>query len=633
MCGIAGLVGRFSPADLDGMLDAMRLRGPDGIGSWRDMGAGVQLGHRRLAIIDLASGDQPMVSADGTRVIVFNGEIFNYRDLRGGLEARGWNFRSASDTEVLLAGLALEGEAFLSRIIGMFALALWNARERTLLLARDRMGIKPLYLAETPNGLAFASELKALLKLPGVDATLDPQALDAYLALRYVPAPLTMVRGVRKFPAAHWARLSPGESPQPVRWWDVQACSGAGAVSPEQERDLDWLLTDATRKCLVSDVPYGVFLSGGVDSGLIAGLTARLSPEPVRTYSIGFAGLIDEREEARAAARAIGTRHQDWELIPEDLRRLPAVARAVDEPFPDPIVLAMDMLAERSGRDVKVILTGEGADELFGGYVHHPHMYLLDRLARWVPGPLLRLGGWAAAHLPVAATDRLFDYPVPPGRKGRDRLAGLARVAGDEVERYFGYVSIFTAEERAGLLSDAVLGKGRGCAIVADLLRQGESSFIDRLWTMEHKTWLVDNILFKQDKTLMAHSVEGRAPFCDHRLVEFAFGLPLSARLGGGHRKAALRAAARRLVPELPAQGRKKAFMIPMDGPYGTEIRSLAGDILTSRRFRDLGLFRGSTIESLLKEFPSPSFLVGKQILSLTMLGLWEREVLGNLPG
>lgn len=630
MCGIAGLLGAdFSPAILDDMLGRMRHRGPDGQGVWREAEAGIQLGHARLAIIDLATGDQPMWSPDGRHVIVFNGEIYNYRELRPDLAARGWSFRTASDTEVLLAGLVLDGPDFLSRTIGMFALALWDCRDRTLLLARDRMGIKPLYVAQTPAGLAFASELKSLLAVPGVDAALDPAALDAYLSVRYVPAPLTMVRGVRKFPAAHWARLRLGETPAPVQWWDVRFQSRAGAITPAEEEELDWLLTDAVRLCLVSDVPYGAFLSGGVDSGVVTGLMARQSAQKVRTYSIGFAGLIDEREEARATAAAIGTDHHDWELTPDDLRRLPDVVAGVDEPFPDPIVLAMDLLAERAVRDVKVILTGEGADELFGGYVHHPHMLLLDRVAGRVPNSLLRLGGWAAGHLPVAAVDRLFDYPAPPGRKARDRLAGLVRHAGDEVERYLAYVSIFDAADRAALLAPMVRESGRGLDRVAALLKDGDGAFMDRLWTCEYKTWLTDNILFKQDKTLMAHSVEGRVPFCDHRLVEMAARLPLSARLGGGRRKVALRDAARRLVPELPAQGKKKAFMIPMDGPYGAVIREMAGDLLGSARFRDLGLFQPQAVDALLAEFPTPSFLVGKQILSLTMLALWERQVLG----
>lgn len=629
MCGIAGLLGDFPAGTMAAMLGRMRHRGPDGEGVWKDEAAGIRLGHRRLAIIDLDTGGQPMDSPDGRHVMVFNGEIYNYRDLRPGLMAKGWEFRTASDTEVLLAGLVLEGPSFLDRTIGMFALALWDRHRRSLFLARDRMGIKPLYVAETPAGLAFASEVKSLLAVPGVSREIDLAALDAYLAVRYVPAPLTMVRGIRKFPAAHHATLRRGETLSPHRWWDIRFRSGPGPVGRDQEERLDELLTDAVRQCLVSDVPVGAFLSGGVDSGVVAGLMARLSPQPVRTYAVGFAGIADEREEARATAAALGTRHHDWELVPGDLRRLPEVVAGVDEPFPDPIVLAMDMLAERAGRDVKVVLTGEGADELFGGYVHHPHLHLLDQMAGRLPRGLLAVGGAAAGILPVWLVNRLFDYPAPPGRPARDRLAALVRSAGTEAGRYLTYVSIFDASDRRALLARPA-GQSALAAIAA-LLKDGGGAFIDRLWTTEYKTWLADNILFKQDKTLMAHSVEGRVPFCDHRLVDLAAGLPLSARLAGRRRKAALRDAARRLVPELPAQGRrKKAFMIPMEGAYGAVIRELAGDVLTSRRFRDLGLFRPEAVDRLLSGFPEPSFLAGKQILSLAMFGLWADKVLGE---
>jgi asparagine synthase (glutamine-hydrolysing) len=632
MCGIAGLLGHgFGDGLVEDMLTCMHLRGPDGSGVWRELDQEVQLGHARLAIIDLITGDQPMRSPDGRYVIVFNGEIYNYLELKPALEAKGWRFRTASDTEVLLAGLVLEGEAFLSNTIGMFAIALWDRQERRLFLARDRMGIKPLYYAETPDGLAFGSELKALAKIPKVDCGIDLDALESYLRLRYTPAPATILRGVRKFPAAHYAWITPGREWTPVQWWDVHFSSvDRGIPQGQLNERLDWLLRDAVRLCMRSDVPYGAFLSGGVDSGVVTGLMADLAGEPVRTYSVGFRGLMDEREDAAATARAIGTQHQAFELSPEDLRSLPSVICAVDEPFPDPIVLAMDRLAGLAGHDVKVILTGEGADELFGGYVHHPHMLLLDRLSRWVPQGLLDVGSCLAAHVPVGLVNRYFDYPAPPGRKARDRLARVFRCAKDETERYMSYVSVFGDQDLDALLTGEVRAAARGSATkrVAMLLGEGDGAFIDRLWRCEYKTWLTDNILFKQDKTLMAHSVEGRVPFCDHRLVEFAAALPLSARLNWGMNKVALRHAARRLVPALPDHARKRAFMIPLDGSYGAVIREMACDLLNSARFRGLGLFRPQAVDALLDEFPAPSFLVGKQILSLTMFALWEREVL-----
>ncbi|MCW0234572.1 MAG: asparagine synthase (glutamine-hydrolyzing) [Ferrovibrio sp.] len=628
MCGIAGWIGNGPQFEqMSYMLDQMGHRGPDGRDQWSDRDAGVVLGHLRLAIIDLNTGNQPMISPDGRYVIVYNGEIYNYLELRPQLEARGWVFRTTSDTEVLLAGLAQEGPDFFHKTIGMFALALWDRMERKLLLARDRMGIKPLYIAETAHGIAFASELKSLLRLPGVSREIDPAALESYLTLRYVPSPATMVKGIRKFPAAHYGWVQSGRLSM-TRWWDIDFNSRSGDITPMEAEQLDWHLQDAVRLCLRSDVPYGAFLSGGVDSGVVVGLMARESAVPVRTYSIGFSGIADERQSAASVARAIGTSHQELELAPQDLMRLPETIRLVDEPFPDPIILAMSSLAERARRDVKVILTGEGADELFGGYVHHKQMMQLSAIAPYVPQACLNLAARMAQRVPMRLLDRLFDYPVPPGPEARERLAKLLRAARSPAGRYLAFVSLFDEEDRERLLQEA--GHDEGVRRVRDELTGSKNSAIDQLWRFEHKAWLVDNILLKQDKTLMAHSVEGRVPFCDHRLVELAARLPLSARLGPGAGKSALRDAARRLVPELPPSGPKHAFMIPQEGAYAAVIRDLAGDSLGSQRFRELGLFRRQAIDTLLTKLTKPSLLPSKQVLALTMFAIWEREVLAS---
>lgn len=631
MCGIVALLGDgFTVAQMDHMLTLMAHRGPDGDGQWADPGAGLQLGHVRLSIIDVDGGAQPMTSPDERYALTFNGEIYNYLELRGDLEASGWRFRTSSDTEVLLAGLALEGPEFLVKTIGMFALALWDRETRALLLARDRMGIKPLYIAETATGLAAASEMKSLLALPGVSRDIDPDALEAWLTLRYVPAPQTMLKGIRKFPAGHYAWVRGGEM-EMTRWWDIEFESPSGPVTPEQAEQLDWYLSDAVRLCMRSDVGYGVFLSGGVDSSLVAGLMAQHSAEPVRTYSIGFAGSLDEREDARAVAAALGTQHTECELRPEDLRRLPDVVRSIDEPFPDPIVLAMDQLAALAAKDQKVALTGEGADELFAGYVHHPHLARLDRWSRHVPQPLLDVAGKLAGLTPVALTDRLFDYPVPPGKSARDRVGELIRNARTPSLRYLTFVSMFGKRDIESLLEHDASPPANWRQALAALDRDTATTRpIDRLWQYEHRAWLADNILFKQDKSLMAHSIEGRVPFCDHRLVELVARLPLSARLGGRTSKPALRAAACRLVPRLPPASRKKTFMIPLDGAYGATIREMAGDLVTFDRLRDLGPFRPEALKQLLARFTASQFIEGKQVQALLMLTLWQDAVRDN---
>jgi asparagine synthase (glutamine-hydrolysing) len=639
MCGIAGLIGLDAAREtLAEMLALMRHRGPDGEGLWRDAEADLWLGHKRLAIIDLSTGDQPMESADGRFVITFNGEIYNYRELRPELERRGWPFRTASDTEVLLAGLAVEGPSFLEKTVGMFAFALWDRKERRLMLARDRVGVKPLYYAEPKHGgLAFASEVKSLLALGGVPREIDPGALDAYLALRYVPAPRTMIKGIRKFPPGHYALFQDGRLSF-TRYWSVSFDSGSKPIDEQEAKEeLIALLKDSVRLRLRSDVPFGAFLSGGLDSALIVGLMAQIAPEPVRTYSIGFEGVDDERPRARQIAKAAGAKHTEFVLAPKDLARLPEVAWYLDEPFPDPIVLAMSLLAERARGDVKVILTGEGSDEIFAGYVHHPHLHLLSRAAPFVPAPLFRAGAFAASHVPVALVDRLFDYPTPPRERGRARLAGLLRAAKDEPLRYLAYVSLFTEEERRRLLSSRLRGAiespwSVASTVAARFETLGNRLPIDRIWTLEYDTWLPDNILFKQDKTLMSHGIEGREPYCDHRLVEFAAKLPLSCRLSRGRNKVLLRAAAADIFPDLPPAEGKKAFVVPLDGAYGRVVREMAGDVLRGSRFRGLGLFDNRAVESLLAEFPNPSFLVGRQIMALVMFALWHEAVMSAPP-
>lgn len=628
MCGIAGLLGvNFSDRSLHMLLEHMQHRGPDGQGTWIDSNAGIRLGHVRLSIIDLNTGGQPMHSADGRYVIVYNGELYNYLELKSDLEKDGFQFVTTSDTEVMLAGLSCYGPTFLDRTIGMFALALWDRSCRTLLVARDRMGIKPLYFAETRQGFAFASELKALLRLPGVSAELNQDALLAYFGLRYVPSPDTMVQGVRKLPAAHYFLFRDGLRTE-KRWWNLRFESRPMESCRSSEERLDWLLTDAVKLCLRSDVPVGAFLSGGIDSGLIAALMAKHSSRAVNTYSIGFESTIDERVAAHAVAEAIGTNHFEFALAPADIRRLPEVVRALDEPFPDPIVLAMSLLAEKSRESVKVVLTGEGADELFGGYVHHPHLRFLDSLAAVVPSKILTLAGRLAASAPLSLVNRLISYTVPLARKDAQRIQALLENADNPIERYLAYISLFSRGDRERLFGTHETAMPRLISRVTDgLSSERDRSYMDKVWEIEHRYWLTDNILFKQDKTLMAFGVEGRVPFCDHRLVEFAATLPLSSRLGWRSNKVALRRAALRIAPMLPKASTKKAFMVPMDGVYGTEMRTLAGDILGSSEFRALRLFDQSVIDELLAQFPSPSLVAGKQLLAVLMFALWNREV------
>jgi asparagine synthase (glutamine-hydrolysing) len=633
MCGIAGLIGDIARRDIVArMLTDMQHRGPDAKNVWSDPNGQILFGHLRLSIIDLSTGDQPMTSPDQRYTIISNGEIYNYLELRPALEQRGWRFRTSSDTEVLLAGLALEGPQFLTKTNGMFAFALWDAHARKLLLARDRMGVKPLYYAEPrPGEFAFASDARALLELGSVRRDLDPAALNAYLALRYVPTPLTMFRHVKKFPAGHYAIYQDSRLSF-VKYWEVifESQSSQRWSQTSALDELEELLSDAVRIRLRSDVPYGAFLSGGLDSSVAVALMGRYAGEPIRTYSIGFSEEVDEREDALLIAQRLETRHHAIELKPNDFYQLSDVALAVDEPFPDPIVLAMVMLARHARKDVKVILTGEGADELFGGYVHHPHLLLLAHVAPLLPQFAWNVTAALAQHAPTGLLDKLFNYPQSGGPQLRQRLAGLLRSATLETERYLAYISLFTNTERQSLLAPAFQETSDESLelFVSKQLTQLPGNWMDRLWTFEHRYWLTDNILFKQDKTLMAESVEGREPFCDYRLVEFAARLPVAARISGNQNKVLLREAARRIIQHFPPPSRKKkAFVVPLRGKYGAVLSEMARDVLSTTHFRNLGIFNQTVVDALLAQFPNPSFLVGRQVMALMMFALWHERV------
>ncbi len=636
MCGIAGIIGAgASGKSIDGMLSLMHHRGPDGDGVWKSPGGSCVLGHKRLSIIDIAGSPQPMASPDGRYHIVFNGEIYNYLELRPELERQGWVFATKGDSEVLLAGLVLQGTSFLDAITGMFAFALWDEQEQSLLLARDRVGIKPLYYGyDEADRLVLGSELKSVVHGRASGFKVNPLALDYYLSLRYVPGPLTMVEGISKFPTGHWGLWKNGKLTL-NRYWDISFVAKPPADGPsytEAVDEVERLLSNAVRLRMRSDVPYGAFLSGGVDSAVVTALMASHTDKPVKTYSVGFDDFEDECDDARAMARALGADHTEFSLRPDDLYDLGDVAWSIDEPFPDPIVLAMHKLAEKAQKDVKVILTGEGADELFGGYVHHPHMALLDRMFKWLPSPALKLGGAMAASLPMFVIDRLFNYPQSPGKQGRARLKGLLVSAKEPLQRYLTYVSLLSEQERRVLLSPSLEDELPSLEERLQPLQR----FFDRpekgddsaaLWKLEYKMWLADNILFKQDKALMGCSIEGRVPFCDHHLVEFASKLPFDYKIAEGINKRVLRSVADKRLPPVEGTTKKKAFMVPLTGAYGKITVEIAEDVLGKKGLASRGLFREDALQELMRSVSNPSFLAGKQIMALVMFELWMRAM------
>ncbi|HET7507057.1 MAG TPA: asparagine synthase (glutamine-hydrolyzing) [Solirubrobacterales bacterium] len=615
MCGICGLVAgerdrgpdREAVARMSGRLVH---RGPDDDGIFCE--GPVALAARRLSIIDLAGGHQPIENEDGSAVVVQNGEIYNYRELKGELERAGHRFATDCDTEVLVHGYEEWGEIFVERLRGMFAIALWDKRRRRLLLARDRFGIKPLYYRDAGGGLGFASELKAMLEQPGFSREIDPRAVAAYLAFNSIPAPLTIFKQARKLPPGHLLTWEGGEVA--LRRYARPGPSPAGELrsgsAEELAAELREVLDDSVRAHLVADVPVGVLLSGGVDSGGLAALASRHVDEPLRTFSIGFEEEgFDELSRARLVAERYGTDHRELVLRPDAVELLPKLVEAFDEPFGDSSALPTYLVSELAVGEVKVALSGEGGDELFGGY----YTYVADLLARRV-GRLAALARPLAEALP-SRTDRVgFDYKA----KRFARAAALP-----PLERHHGWKEIFSAQARADLA-----GPGASAWDPLDLYREryAETAGADPLARMQDVDlgiYLVDDLLVKTDRLSMAHSLELRVPFLDPEVAEFAFSLPTNLKVRGFAKKRLLRQALAPLLPREIVHGRKQGFSIPIAAWLRGPLEPFAREVLAPSAVARQGLLDPAAVTPLLDRHVSGQEDLSRQIWGLMALTLW----------
>jgi asparagine synthase (glutamine-hydrolysing) len=612
MCGICGIVSSNDApvADRTAAMSATLVhRGPDSFGEFSDRDAA--LAARRLSIIDLETGDQPIANEDGTLHVVQNGEIYNYRELRHELERAGHRFRTCGDTEVLLHLYEEHGDSFPERLRGMFAIAIWDVRRRRLVLARDRFGIKPLYYRALAGELAFASELRALPR-----GEIDLDALEAFLAFNSIPAPLTIFREVRKLPAGHvlsWEggriRLERFARPAPVSADKVRDDEEAELVEELRSR-----VRDSVRAHLVSDVPVGVLLSGGVDSSLLAALAAEESSEPLRTFSIGFEERsFDELADARLVAKRYGTRHRELVLRPDAALLLPALAEAFDEPFADSSALPTYLVSQLASSDVKVALSGEGGDELFGGY----HTYAADLLAERVGG-VARFARPLVERLPSSSRKASFDYKA----KRFVRAAHLP-----PLERHHGWKEIFSADARAELTARRVAFDP------VDLLRaryeetQGAEE-LARLQDVDLGLYLVDDLLVKTDRSSMAHSLEARVPYLDTVVTNLALALPTRHKVRGLSKKVLLRKAAAPLLPRGIVHGRKRGFSIPAAAWLRGELEPFARETLSPDVLRRQGFFRPEVVDRLIDQHVSRREDGSRQLWGLLAFTLWyERHV------
>ncbi len=616
MCGIAGFttLNRGADRGVAGRIaEALYHRGPDQQGIFE--GRGATLCAVRLKIIDLAGGDQPIISEDGDTVIAFNGEIYNHREIRTELEGLGHRFRSNCDTEtVLRAFLQWDTQCF-SRMRGMFAAALWSESRGRLVLARDRMGIKPLYYCERAGDLYFGSELKAILEHPELSRRLDTEALDAYLSVNYVPGPRTLIEGIRKVPPGHLLEWRRGEA-RLEAWWKFPAAAPRRRPLEAAKEELDWLLNDSIREQMVSDVPLGVWASGGLDSSTVLHYAAAHCSGRLKTFSVSFAGRsFDESPYFRQVARVYDTDHHEFDLNPDvELRSaIQDFAYYSDEPSADAGALPVWYLSRMTRRHVTVALSGEGADELFGGYI----TYVADRLTgpfRLTPSPVRRMMLHALdRYMPVSDEKISLEYKLKRWIEG-------SWLHPDEA--HFFWNGTFSPEQLKQIRPGS---GGSGLRALAARLGSGPAG-VERYLRTDQNYYLPDDILYKTDRMSMAHSLEVRPPFLDHRIVEFAASLPANMKIRGFRQKYLLRELMRAKLPRAVLDRKKTGFDIPTHEWFRGPLRGLLMDTLTPDAVRATGIFDAQAIESLVRDHMERRVNAGYHLWGLLTLFLWMRK-------
>ncbi|MEZ5353748.1 MAG: asparagine synthase (glutamine-hydrolyzing) [Bryobacteraceae bacterium] len=606
MCGIAGfthLDGCPDAAIIRRAAESIRHRGPDQQGVFES--SVVSLAAVRLKILDLATGDQP-ITREGT-TIVFNGEIYNFRDLRHELESQGHRFQTQCDTEVVLQAWLAWGKRAFEKLRGMFALAIWSEADRTLTLARDRLGIKPLYIARRGPDLHFGSELKALLTHPDLERRLNHRALPLYLSLNYLPQPFTLIDGIEKLAPGTWLQWRKGETTTETYWAPSFARVDSRISFDDAKQQLDTLLDRSVQEHLLSDVPLGVWLSGGLDSSTITHYATRHFPGKLKTFSVSFRGRgFDESRYFQQVAAAFDTDHHELDLSPdEDIpAAIESIAHFSDEPSADAGALPVFFLARMTRQHVTVALSGEGADELFGGY----QTYLADRYARWLrpfPKPVLQALRGIAELLPASDDKIGFDYKAKRFLDGAMLPPALAHVFWNGAAPLDGF---------ARELETAF----------APLPR--EAGYLNQFLYLDQRLYLPDDILNKSDRMSMAHSLEVRPPFLDHRIVEFAATLPEEFKIRGSKLKFILRELMRDKLPAAVIHRPKEGFDIPAHHWFRTSLRTFLRDTITERAVRDSGLFEWSAMKRLMDDHDRRRINAGYRLWGLLILFLWMEQ-------
>lgn len=622
MCGIAGIAGRRDEETVRRMTDALAHRGPDDAGFYAD--DGVTLGHRRLSIIDLAGGHQPMAGMNGALQLVYNGEIYNFRELRTELEGKGFAFVTNCDTEVILRAYEAYGESCVERFRGMFAFALWDARDRKLFVARDAIGVKPVYYAEWDGCLYFASEIKGLLACPGMPRELDPEGLDDFFTYLYTVPPRTMFRGLRQLPPAHVGVWRNGVW-NTRRYWQLR-------FVPEERPESEWIeainacLEDTVEKHLISDVPLGAFLSGGLDSSTIVHYMSRVAAGPVNTFTIGFGregALYDESAEARGLARHYGTQHRELTAEADVLQVLSAMVRHFDEPFGNPSAVLFYVLCRLIREHVTVVLSGDGGDESFAGYPRHAgaglsewYRLLPDTLRRHIINPLVQL--------------------LPESTRGFHALRRLREFSAgsllNPVEMYAAWITYFSPAERAQLYTPELRRdvEGRDALdYVRGLFRECEGiDLVSQALYVDIVSFLPHNLLQCTDRMSMAHGLESRVPFADQRLIELLARIPGRLKVRGTQTKRLLRRSMDGRLPEDTLCRKKRGFNPPLGIWLKDRLRPLADEYLSADSLRQGGYFQPELVATLRREHASGRRDCTWHLWALLLFEEWRRQYL-----
>lgn len=630
MCGIFGFSGFDEAGLLEKMARTMKHRGPDGDGFYSE--PGFHMGMVRLSIIDLSGGWQPIYNEDRSCAIILNGEIYNYKELRIELEAKGHRFSTHSDTETILHGYEEWGiEGVLSRLNGMFSFVIRDERKKEFFIARDRTGQKPLYWTRKNGRFLFASEVKSILQSEHVSASPNVAAIDAYLGLRNIPEPQTMFDGISTLRAAHYMHHKADGSMEIKRYWDITLSDGKNYKSDaDYYEELESLWDDSVALCMRSDVPVGAYLSGGVDSSLVVADMRRHSSN-INTYSVGFGSPQDETKDAADTARFLGTNHHEIICQAEDFNLLRKIVWHMDRPVGDALIIAFYKLAEGASKDLKVVLGGEGADEIFAGYS-------FQKVIQKVEGFKNKFGGFALTHLAAngfAATphwllNKFFEFPADLGSQGKKRVVDFLRNYSrrDIMKNFVALRTLWAEDERRSVYSSEF--KHLAGESWVPPVRDTNGPFLDQLLKLQFDEWLQDWALIRQDKNTMAHSLEYRLPFLDHRLMELAFRMPPHLKVRGNEDKWIERRLADKAFAGMqknkPGHRPKIPFFLPLDFFFEhPEFKALVADTLSETQLKKRGYFDPKRVQWLIGKMETREFVYLKQVMSLVILELWHR--------